>query len=282
MPHSNVSLRRAAAVLVGFALAIPNAAAAAPAQVVDSTGDENDPRLVEAQALHDQGQAAYETYDYPAAIAAWTRAYARIEGHPRAEQIRHAVVYNLAAARMAQFRVDEDKSQLELAKRLLTKYSEALDRDAQSERAQVTGKIAEIDALLGEGDAEPESTPPPVVVPPTGDDDRPPDRARGTGLIAGGSIAIAGGVGAMAGMAVGLAQGRAAQRGLDDPMRPAADLPGLREDAHRANRIAIACGVSAAVLVAAGVAMLVVGARKRARSSKSAAVWLGSGVAWNF
>jgi hypothetical protein len=171
------SLESFVSLLLGFTLALPTAAAASSPvpEVVAETDDEDDPRLQEAQALHGQGQAAYETYDYSSAIAAWTKAYARIEGHPRADQIRHAVVYNLAAARMAQYRVDGDRSQLGLAKKLLEKYSEALGRDAQSELAQVEGKIAEIEALLGENEARaPEPSPPVAPAPPLVD--RPPEK----------------------------------------------------------------------------------------------------------
>jgi hypothetical protein len=285
-PPLDRTIRCAVASLVGLMLAVPNVQAASEPTAVEAPGtgsqEEHDPRLDEARRLHDQGQAAYETYDYPSAITAWTKAYASIEGHPRADQIRHAVVYNLAAARMAQYRVDGDETQLGLAKRLLVKYSEALDRDAQAERAQVQGKIAEIDALLDTKEETPSPSPPaPVVEPPMQDEPPPRPRKAGTGLIVGGAIALAGGLGATVGMAVGLARGRAADEALADPMRPAADLEGLRDDGRQANAIAIVCGVTGALLVGAGVTMLVVGARRHARGNNAA--WRREGgLVWRF
>jgi hypothetical protein len=236
--------------------------------------------------LHREAQAAYETYDYQTAIIAWTRAYERIEGHPRADEIRQGVVYNLAAARMAQYRIDGDRSQLVRAKRLLERYAEALDRGAQAEHAQVAGKIAEIDILLEpqrERDAAPSRTSPP---PQTADRsvDAPASRHRpaGTGLLIGGSIAIAGAATLVAGMGVGLARGRAAERAAADPMRPAADLAELRRDGITANRIAIGCGISAVALLTAGVAMLVVGSRRRANRASRVSLRAQEGWTWHF
>jgi hypothetical protein len=261
-------------------LAAPAGARAAPEKL---EVEASDPRIDEARAMHREALAAYETYDYLSAIAAWTRAYERVEGHPLADEIRQGVVYNLAAARMAQHRIDGDGAQLVLAKRLLERYAQALDRGAQAEHAQVAGKIAEIDILLrASREAAPAPRPADGSVTPSADQPRSRKNAVATGLLAGGSVAIAGAVGLFAGMGVGLARGDAADRAASDPMRPAADLAGLRDDGREANVVAIACGISAGVLLVAGVAMVVVGARKRADRKQRISMGLAEGFTWHF
>jgi hypothetical protein len=277
--------RASLALGVALAVAVPTHAAIAAEPTAATTSDD-DEQLREAQQLYREGLAAFETYDYPAAIEAWTRAYERVEGHPRSDQIRNGLVYNLAAARVAQYRIDGDRTQLRLAQQLLARYRGAVEHDA-SERAQIDAKLAEVEALLAEDEDDESATlPEPVATPAAPPRDAPPSdpprtRRAGTGWIASGAVAFGAGVGLLAGMGVGLARGRTADRAVADPTRPAGELEGLQADGRRGNRIAIATGISGGVLVAAGVALVVIGAKRRGHSAR-VAHWTGEGLTWRF
>jgi hypothetical protein len=91
------------------------------------------------------------------------------------------------------------------------------------------------------------------------------ERQPGTGLIIGGSVALVLGVGGVGLLGAGLAMGQARQReanGLDLPAE-LTRLEQLDRQGATANTLAIAGGVVAGVGVAVGVALIVVGVKKR-------------------
>ncbi|MBX7082323.1 MAG: hypothetical protein K1X88_24155 [Nannocystaceae bacterium] len=246
---------------------------------------EDDASFEQARTLHRRAQAKYETFDYLGAIQLWTEAYDQIAGHPRAATVRAAIVYNLASARQKQFEIDHDRNHLELARRLLESYRDALpepgdDEALQAEHTRVQAKLDELSALLEQD--TPTTTAAPDTTTPA--DAGGSSAHAGRGVIIGGAVSTGLGVALLGGMGAGLAIGGAAQRDGDDPGRAAAELDALTRKGEAANRLAIATGVLGGLAVAAGVTLLALGFKARARARKGgharALQWAGG--AWHF
>jgi hypothetical protein len=266
------------------ALALAISLAPRPAQAGPA---EDDASFEQARTLHRRAQAKYETFDYLGAIQLWTEAYDQIAGHPRAATVRAAIVYNLASARQKQFEIDHDRNHLELARRLLESYRDALpeagdDEAVAAEHSRVQAKLDELSALLepdgGTGGAAPAAT-----APADAGAAAVPVRS-GRAAIIGGAVSTGLGVALLGGMGAGLAIGRGAQRDGEEPDRAAADLAGLTRKGEAANRAAIATGVLGGLAVAAGVTLLALGfkARARARNGGHARALQWAGGAWHF
>jgi tetratricopeptide (TPR) repeat protein len=115
--------------LVGTALTLSLAlSAAAPLAVVPlevhaaGPSPNNDASLEEARELYSKGKAAYETFQYEAAIDLWTEALAKLP--PDRAGIRNRMVYNIATAQEKQYDLDKDISRLRNAAMLLERWIE--------------------------------------------------------------------------------------------------------------------------------------------------------------
>jgi hypothetical protein len=97
------------------------------------------------------------------------------------------------------------------------------------------------------------------------DEDKKRELGPGSGLIIGGSVALVVGVGGVAMLGAGLGLGAANQREAESLMLPAelARLDQLDRKGAQANTVAYVGGAVAAVGLATGVALLVVGVKKR-------------------
>lgn len=248
-----------------------------------------DDGLAESKARHLEAEAKYNTADYEGAIDSWQKAFAALPRTGEANLYRSIILYNIAAAREKLFELRGDVEQLKQAKILLERFEASIDEDYAGEpeeaaevRAQVEAKLTRIDALIATAergsppvvappvDADPPKDVPPPADTPTGDD--------GRGLVIGGSVLLGLGVVAAAGMTAALVVGNRANDigGIDDQ-----DF-GAREDTfdrgRASNAGAIAAGVIGAACVASGIALLVVGMKRR--SSRTAfAPMIGRGVA---
>lgn len=98
-----------------------------------------------------------------------------------------------------------------------------------------------------------------------GDEDKTRALGPGSGLIIGGSVALVVGVGGVAMLGAGLGLGAANQREAESLMLPAelARLEQLDAKGAQANTVAYVGGAVAAVGLATGIALLVVGVKKR-------------------
>jgi hypothetical protein len=275
-----VSPRFVAGILACTLGATPQVHAAAPAPELAV-----DP-LAEAKAAHAEGQALFDTADYAGAVAAWTRAYAALPAkEPKSATYRPLILYNIAAAREKLFELRGDVAELKQAKILLERFDGSIDElygadpaTAEVERTRVREKIAALDARIAEalGPTEPEAPPEPEPAPepvapprpdptpttePTTADTTP--LTRGRGLVIAGGVVTGLGVAAAGGLVASLVIGQRADdiSGLDR-----ADAEGRADQfarGDRANAAAIAMGIVAPVLLAGGIAMLVLGTKRR-------------------
>jgi hypothetical protein len=138
----------------------------------------------------------------------------------------------------------------------LADQAHTLAEEIETERAAAAA-AAERDRLAGQRD-EPKR-----------------ERQPGTGLIIGGSVALVLGVGGVGLLGAGVAMGQARQReaeGLDLPAE-LARLDELDRQGATSNTLAIAGGVVAGVGVAVGVALIVVGVKKRKAAGPTMSGW---------
>lgn len=260
-----------------FAAAHTEPAAASPA----TESDPVDP-ISQAKAWHLEADAKYNTADYEGAITAWQKAFAALPRTGEANVYRSAILYNIAAAREKLFALRGDVEHLKQAKILLEQFEASIDdsyppgaEEAAQERARVQEKIAAIDAQIAAQIAASQAAREPDPAPPTGPttepvadaptSDAPTTRSKPsarTYFIVGGVLSGLG-VAAGAGMVAALVVGRRANDldGLDD--RDFAGREAQFDRGRRANTAAFATGTLGAVLLAAGVAMIVVGAKRR-------------------
>lgn len=275
-------LRRVTCIALVWSLATAPVAMAAepePAPV--------DPELAASEALYREAEAKYSTADYPGAIEAWQKAFAAL---PRtaAPAYRSMMVYNIAIAYERLFELRGDVEYLKKARMNLKGFEASLEEtyehspeDAVTVRAEVEEKIAHIDELIAKAEREAAAKQPPVegpVEPKTspGTDTRTRDPA--TGFFVGGGVLLALGVAAGAGMTAALVVGKRAN-GIGGIAETDYDARKERFDRGRAaNAGAIAAGAIGLACLAGGVALLVVGSKRRA-SSTAAAPMVGRGLA---
>ncbi len=278
--------RMTSIVLVGaVSLAPARAAAFAPVDEAPVNPAPVDDALAAAKAWHLEADAKYNTADYEGAITAWEKAFAALPRTQDANTYRSLIYYNIAAAREKLFALRGDVEHLKQAKILLKQFEDSIDEtysgapeQGEQERARVQEKLARIDELIAEAatQAAPQTPPEPGPSPDPGPDragpaDVPPpveDSSRGL-LIAGGVMAGLGVI-AGAGMTAALLVGRKANDIDGIAEQELAKRKAIFDRGRRANAGAIAGGVLGTVLVAAGVALLVVGAKRKARGTAMA------------
>lgn len=274
-----------------FAAAATEPAAAPPA--TEPAAAAVDP-ISEAKAWHLEADAKYNTADYEGAITAWQKAFAALPRTAEANTYRSLILYNIAAAREKLFALRGDVEQLKQAKILLEQFEASIDEtyaaapeQGEQERARVQEKLAAIDAQIAQTEAEPAPEPAPTATPTTNEPvtnppttDAPATRSKTparTYFIVGGVLSGLG-VAAGAGMVAALVVGRRANDldGLDD--RDFAGREAQFDRGRQANTAAFATGTLGGVLLAAGIAMIVVGAKRRDTRTAVTPV-LGRGLA---
>jgi hypothetical protein len=252
----------------------PRSAGAQPAaSEPPPASEEPEDALAAAKAAHEEADAKYNTADYEGAIDAWQRAYAALPRTPESNTYRTLINYNIAAAYEKLFDLDGKVFHLKQAKVLLDKFEESIAEiyadapaDGEAERVQVQEKLRRIEQRIAEaegrtGAATTEPKPQPVV---RADEPRPRAKNPGRGMIIGGGVLVGLGAGALAGMIPALVIGER-ENDIDDLAPDEFVERGERfDDGRRANRGAIAAGVLAGVFVGAGIALIVVGAKRRA------------------
>jgi hypothetical protein len=267
------------AVGVAWPSAVPAAEPVAGAADVD-----------EARRLYDDGRARFDTLDYAGAIELWTKAYALLPEGEQTRAVRNDLVYNIATAQEKAYELDGDPTHLRQARGLLDRYLTAFTEmyeptpETRAEVEKVNARIAELDAKLAEAGAatEPVPTPGPVMDPAARarEDARwrqqeikrllreDPELSRqyrgGTGMVAGGSVAL--GLGGVSGMvALMFLLARATEEAID-PVTGEETEP----ERSRATVGAIVSGVLAAGLVTGGAVLLGVGVGRRRRAKRAA------------
>lgn len=239
-----------------------------PAQAAVRTSDVDD-----VKSLFQEGRAHFEISEYAEAVESFRQAYLKaevIEDEKLRNEVMVALLYNLAQAHLYAYQVDRDPSHLRQGQLLIERYmvlepSEKERKDGEELRGQIDEKLAEF-----ESSPEPEPEPQPEPEPKPESDLEPDpvvDARAGRGLIIGGAVVSglsAVGIGVMG---FGLADGPRAQQAFKE----APDAAGRAEAVtrgNRANNLAIAGGVVAGALLTTGVALIVVGVRKRTQEAR--------------
>ncbi len=282
MPGAFSWWSRWSAVALALALVGPSPALAAP---------EADPEA-EARALHDDGQARFDTADYAGAIESWTRAYAALPDRPESAAMRPYILYNIATARERAYDVYGDVAHLKQARFLLLEFDSAIDRiyddpaEAAAERERVRARVSQLDARIAEherapaGDDDPETVfgaaqdPAPGTTEPQTPPQTPPSRERAKPdgrLVAGAVLLGLGGAAAVVSLS-GVIIGNAANDigGLQDD-----DFAGREQKFSRGragNGMAIGGAIAAPLLLGAGVVLVVLAKRRPRQDARAARV----------
>lgn len=115
------SLRhRSLALGVSLVLAAPATALVGVPSAQAAMQPAEDPAVVEARALYDEGKARFDTFDYEGAADLWTKAYGTLPEDQAG--VRNAMIYNIATAREKAYDVDKDLQHLRQAVLLLESY----------------------------------------------------------------------------------------------------------------------------------------------------------------
>jgi hypothetical protein len=139
----------------------------------------DDPQLSEAKALNKEAEIKFQTAEYEDALALWKRAFAILPDGEDTRTIRNALVYNIAEAHIRAYDVSRNQMHLRKAKILLENYRDEHtrlygdDAAALEERAATDERIAQLDQKLAESEARGETAValddgPDPVVPVTG------------------------------------------------------------------------------------------------------------------
>lgn len=277
------------ATLSAWLCPLPLRAASPPEQppsepVLDAAPSEDEQSVEQARRLFDEGVTRFETADYAGAIELWTEAFGLVPNEPANADIKAKLIANLAAAHERAYAVDSEVSHLNQAKILIERYRGVLEDiyldeiEREKELAWVSERLAKIEAEL-QAVAEREAAERAANQPSPPEPE--PRLAPGAGLIIGGSVALGLGVGGLGVMVTGMVLG---SQNDDVSDLPTIDLETRAErfrTGRLGNALAIAGGVGGSVLVAAGVALIVVGLKKKraAGEHESARVMIAPDIA---
>ena len=254
----------------------------------------SDDPTARAQQLYREAKTAYDLADYDTAIDLFTESYKLTQTIPDPALRNKALLalqFNLAKAHVEAYSIDRESQHLRVARNLLQKQlaTEAL---AETDRAVAQSLLEDIDAQLAEADAagtDPVADDPDTVntTPPAAGANRPEtgpvadgtndgdasarrDRAKMSPLKLGGIISLAGAGAGLGALAAGAVIAAGAQNDFEQATT-GGDVDAAERRGRTGNLVAIAGGVSAGVLAATGVALLVV---DRRRSSATSVAWL--------
>ncbi len=283
MPRLRAALRCCAGVVLATSLcALPLPATAAPA-----AGET-------PESLYNEGRSLYETADYTGAIRLWTKAYAKLEWSPANAEIKAGLLYNLAGAHEEAYGINNDAAHLNKAVVLLERFEENIPKiygegaDANAERDRVRQRMRRIQDKIDKAKAEGATTSPVDEAIDEAEDQARDEPAQQSGDDAatparddakrekkpGKVLMIIGGVVTGIGVATG---GAAIATGIISGQSN--DFSGIPEDdfdertaqidyGYRMNTVAVANAIASGVLVAGGIALLLVGAKKKKQANE--------------
>ena len=235
-----------------------------------------------AQDLYRQAKTAYDLADYDTAIELFTESYKLTQAIPD-EALRTkallALQYNLARSHVEAFSIDRDPQHLRIGQNLLKKQLAVAglsDEDrsvaedlmgeievalAETEASRSSGASNTSSAAASDLDAVAEEEP---VDTSTGTDAPQPDADRRamTPLRLGGIVSLAGAGAGLGALAAGAVIASQAQQNFETATT-GTDVSAAERRGNTGNIVAISGAVSAGVLAATGVALLVVDAKQR-------------------
>lgn len=221
-----------------------------------------EPAVEEAKSLFNEGAGKFETADYAGAIELWTKAYSIVPNRPEYAPIKAKLIANLASAQERAYAVDAETSHLNQAKILLESYREVIDDiytstiEREKELAWVTERLQKIDdelqAVADREEAQRRKAE---------QDDR--RLAPGQGLMISGGVLTGLGAAGLGLMVGGMVMGQGANDISDIPSNDFTAREARFDRGRTGNLLAIVGGAGGAVLIGTGVALLVVGLKKK-------------------
>lgn len=265
-------ISRVAALVAALAVAWPSAAARPPAQDMQTS----------SMAFAD-AEAKLAAGDPDGAIALFEAGLGQLPADPGYAPTRARVLLTIVEAHEAAFARDNDLERLQRAKRLLDRYLGPLDlldeqgrAAAEEQRSGLIGKITAVEATRKAEDAARAAS--------ARRDRADKTRKQARVLSLSGIALISAGIAGLALMGAGLGLGRAADRGIDElkagklaggddwdmPCSDAAcqaareqELAPLLARGNAGNVLVVVGSVTGGALLATGVALLVVGRKKK-------------------
>ncbi len=167
-------MRRSIALGISLALALPVGLASTPTMAGSSWGpaeaaatpEAEDPGVVQARALYEEGKARFDLFDYEGAIELWTQAFSKL---PEDEaSVRNSMVYNIATAREKAFEANGDIQHLRMAVKLLQSYIDNYKAlyekspEATAEVSKAEERIATLEERIAQAEQGDTRPPPPV------------------------------------------------------------------------------------------------------------------------
>ena len=223
---------------------------------------EEDPDVVEAQTLFHQGADKFETADYAGAIELWTQAYGLVPSTPENAGVKARLIANIASAQEKAYAVDGEASHLNQAKILLVGYREAVPA-IYPDAAEREKELSWVDDRLGAIEAELAVIAEREAAAAANEGGEPAGPPPGRNLMIAGGVVTGLGVGGLGVMAAGMVVG-GQNNAIDDLPTNDLDTRASRFDQGRlGNALAIAGAAGGAVLLGAGVALLVIGAKRK-------------------
>lgn len=241
--------------------------------------------LAAFEAGFTEGQAQYDRGEFLAAARTWVRAADRLRETTANRDNRSAVYEYAADAFIPGLAGSNDLVGLREAVTALRLYCDGFTRAYGTETPISTRITGPRDVLERQLLATEAAQRPATDTPPTEPGDHPsdhpvdpvPDGKPWKGLVIGGGVAIGLGLGAVVLAGVGGARGRSFEAKFDDPANmcnldaPNAQCAEFYDAGQASNAMTIVGAVAAPLLVGAGVALLVVGLKRRAAGRETRA-----------
>lgn len=281
-------LRRLLVTPLALTLLTPPQASAAPAGSAPKA-------LAAFEAGFTEGQAKFDGGEYLEAARTWLAAAANLPEKTSNRENRVAVYEYIVDAFGRGLAGSTDAEALREAVTALDAYVDGFTRAYGTETA-ISPKIVaardEFRARLTAAEGNKDAKPPGDVtqdLPPGGGDELPPDQPPpqkgkpGLGLMVGGGVMIGLGLGAVGLAGFGAGRGQSLERQFDDPANacqlnmPSASCQDLLDQGKTMNSLTVAGAVLAPLLVGGGVALLVVGVKRRQQPNQALAPALAPG-----
>jgi tetratricopeptide (TPR) repeat protein len=133
----------------------------APVYAAGPAADKTD----EAKRLYNEGKTHYDIGEYEKALDLWKQAYTKLDDSPELQTVRHTLVYNILEAEIRVYEVSKDVTHLRRAKSLLETYLKKHNEiyedtaEASEERTNTEARLAEVERMLAEADANAPAAP---------------------------------------------------------------------------------------------------------------------------
>lgn len=240
------------------------------------------------------GQDEFNRHEFLAAARVWTGAAGLLPEADEHKENRRAIYEYIAEAYEKAIEGGAKDDVLREGLAILDAYaagftaahpSDTLPEHVTKTRLLFRTRIDESEAERMRREKPPD--PVPVVVTPPPEPVRPPPKPW-KGLAIGGGVAVAGGVAMLGMFGAGVAGAKSAEAKFDDPANacdlnnPMGECVDFNSQGKRSNAVAVAGLITAPLLLGAGVALLVIASRRKAKRTVLAPLFSPSmaGVVW--